>query len=230
MDNSEIMIGPRALIKRHEFVRVIVQCLHSLGYKNSASCLESESGISYKSVDFEKLELQILNGNWDGCIDTLNAISDLNLNDEIRASVLFLVLKQCLLEYLNLGEESLALNVLRKQVPSLIASKEKVHNLASSILCLEEKELGKIDEDDISKLRKRLLVELERLLPPPVALPERRLEHLVETAVTSQIDSCFYHNSAVAVSLYEDHCCGRDQIPTETVQVCFLLLLKLLRL
>ncbi|KAJ0113027.1 hypothetical protein Patl1_01672 [Pistacia atlantica] len=219
MDNSEIMIGPRALIKRHEFVRVIVQCLYSLGYKNSASCLESESGILYKSVDFEKLELQILNGNWDGCIDTLNAISDLNLNDEIRASVLFLIFKQCLLEYLNRGEESLALDVLRKQVPSLIVSKEKVHKLASSILCLEEKELGNIDEDDISELRRRLLVELQRLLPPPVVLPERRLEHLVETAVTSQIDSCFYHNSRVAVSLYEDHCCGRDQIPTETIQI-----------
>lgn len=214
MENSSTVIGPRGLIKRYEFVRAIVQCLYSLGYQKSASCLESESGVSYKSPEFKKLELQILNGDWDGCIDTINAFVD--LNHETRASVLFLVFKQCFLEYLNRGDDSLALNLLRKRVPSLRMSKEKVHNLASSILCLKEMELGKIDEDD---LRKRLLAELERLLPPPVVVPERRLEHLIETAVTSQVDSCLYHNSPVALSLYEDHCCGRDQIPTETVQV-----------
>lgn len=224
MENSSTMIGPRGLIKKYEFVRVIVQCLYSLGYQKSASCLESESGVSYKSKGFERLEVQILNGDWDGCIDTLIAITD--LNDERRASVLFLVFKQCFLEYLNRGDDSLALNVLRKRVSSLQMSKDKIHNLASSMLCVEGMNLGKIDEGVVLELRKRLLVELERLLPPPEVVPERRLEHLVETAVTSQIDSCQYHNSSVAISLYEDHCCGRDQIPTETVQVCILLQLK----
>lgn len=95
---------------------------------------------------------------------------------------------------------------------------------------IKDKELGKIGEDNISQLGKSLSVELQRFLPPPVVLPERRLEHLVEIAVTSHIDSYLYHNLPVAVSLYENHCCGRDRIPTKTVQVCFLLLLKLLRL
>ncbi|XP_021893774.1 WD repeat-containing protein 26 isoform X1 [Carica papaya] len=80
-------------------------------------------------------------------------------------------------------------------------------------------ESGKIDDSVICDLRKRLLTELETLLPPPIVLPERRLEHLAETAITAQIDSCLYHNSLDDVSLYEDHCCGRDQIPTETVQI-----------
>lgn len=187
----------------------------------SASCLERESGVRYKSIEFDLLESQILSGDWDDCIDTLNKIKD--VKDDTRSSVLFLVFKQCFLEYLNRGDDSLALSVLQKRVPTLHMSNETVHKLAYNILALKEMELGKLDEDVISELRKKLVMELGKQLPPPIVLRERRLEHLVETSVAAQIDSCIYHNSQDAVLLYEDHCCGRDQIPTETVQVCFLL-------
>ncbi|XP_038717534.1 WD repeat-containing protein WDS homolog [Tripterygium wilfordii] len=217
MENQQSGTGPKGLIKRHEFVRVIIQCLYSLGYGKSASCLESESGISYKSVEFELLESHALDGNWDGCIDTLTAIMD--LTGETRTSALYLVFKQCLLEYLNRGDDSLALSVLRKTIPALHVGREKAHNLAYSILSMNDKELGKIDECVIHELRKTLLLDLEKLLPPPTVVPQRRLEHLVETAILAQMDSCLYHNTGDTVSIYEDHCCSRDQIPTETVQI-----------
>ncbi|KAJ9176516.1 hypothetical protein P3X46_011822 [Hevea brasiliensis] len=217
MENSATMIGPKGLIKRHEFVRVIIQSLHSLGYRKSASFLESESGISYKSVDFKLLESQIPEGNWNICLDTLNGIKE--LVDETRASALFLVFKQFMLECMSCGNDSLALTVLRKQVPALLLGRENIRNLAYSLLNLKEKDLSNLDENSIFELRKRLLADLEKLLPPPSVLPERRLEHLVETAVTAQIDSCMYHNSQEAVSLYEDHCCTREQIPIETIQI-----------
>ncbi|KAG8641863.1 WD repeat-containing protein WDS homolog isoform X2 [Manihot esculenta] len=216
MENSATMIGPKGMIKQHEFVRVIIQSLYSLGYRKSASCLESESGISYKSVDLELLESQIPEGNWNICIDTLNGIKE--LVDETRASALFLVFKQCMLECLSCGDDSLALAVLRKKVPALLG-RENICNLAYSLLNLKKKDLSNLDENSIFEQRRRLLTELEKLLPPPTVLPERRLEHLVETAVTAQIDSCMYHNSQEEVSLYEDHCCTREQIPTETIQV-----------
>ncbi|KAE8673103.1 putative nucleotide binding protein [Hibiscus syriacus] len=215
MENSPTTLGSKGLINKHEFLRVIIQCLYSFGYNKSASCLEIESGIRYKSAEFDLLESQILSGDWDDCIDTVNKIKD--VKDDTRSSVLFLVFKQCFMEYLNRGDDSLVLSVLQKQVPTLNMSKETVHKLAYNILSF--KEMGKIDEDVISELRKRLVMELRKQLPPPIVLPERRLEHLVETSVTAQIDSCIYHNSRDAVSLYEDHCCGRDQIPTETVQI-----------
>ncbi|TYI70598.1 hypothetical protein E1A91_D08G232800v1 [Gossypium mustelinum] len=217
MENSPTTLGSKGLINKHEFLRVIIQCLYSLGYKKSASCLEIESGVRYKSIEFDLLESQILSGDWDDCIDTLNKIKD--VKDDTRSSVLFLVFKQCFLEFLNRGDDSLALSVLQKRVPTLHMSNETVHKLAYNILALKEMELGKLDEDVISELRKRLVMELGKQLPPPIVLPERRLEHLVETSVTAQIDSCIYHNSQDAVLLYEDHCCGRDQIPTETVQI-----------
>lgn len=217
MENATAMLGPKRLIKKHEFVRIIIQCLHSLGYKNSASCLESESGISHKSPESKLLEMQVLNANWEDSIGILNGIED--LTEETRASALFLVLQQCLLECLSRGDDSSALTILRKRVSPLKVGREKVHNLAAGMLSLKEMGMAKIDDSSICELRRKSLVELEKLLPPPITLPEGRLEHFVETAITAQMDSCIYHNSFREISLYEDHYCGRDQIPTQTVQI-----------
>lgn len=210
-------IGPKGLIKKDEFVRVIIQCLHSLGYQKSATCLELESGVSYKSLGLDFLESQIIDGNWDDCINALNGIED--LDEQMRASALFLIFKQCLLECLSRGDDLSALTVLRKRVSKLQVGEDKVHNLAFNMLSLKDMGLCMIDHSVIVDLRKKLVVELERLLPPPIAVPENRLVNLVEMAVSAQIDSCLYHNSFDAISLYEDHQCGRDQIPTETLQI-----------
>lgn len=94
-----------------------------------------------------------------------------------------------------------------------------MHKLAFGLISLREIGLVKIENEVIHEMRKRLIAELEEVLPPPITLPERRLEHLVEMVVSSQINSCIYHNSFDAISLYEDHHCGRDQIPTETIQI-----------
>ncbi|KAJ1416666.1 WD40/YVTN repeat-like-containing domain superfamily [Sesbania bispinosa] len=136
MENSSEVLGSKGLIRRHEFVRIIIQCLYSLGYRNLP---------------------------------------------------LFLVFKQCVMEYLNRGEDNLA--------------------------------LGSIEGDIVDDLRKKLLTDLEQLFHPPISVPETRLEHLVETTVTSWVDSCMYHSSSNPISLYEDHHCGRDQIPTTTTQI-----------
>ncbi|VVB07181.1 unnamed protein product [Arabis nemorensis] len=212
------VLGSKGLVKRHEFVRIMVQCLYSLGFKKSASCLENESNISCKSDDFAILEMQVLSGNWGSCLGVLDRIFD-NPKDDVRNTALYLVFKQCLFEYLKRGDASSALNVLRKQAPMLLVGKEKIHRLACDIISSKEMESGEVDNCLVQDLRKRLLVELEMLIPSPIVIPERRLEHLVETAVMDQIDSCMYHNSWDAVSLYKDHHCGRDQIPSETVQI-----------
>ncbi|XP_057508979.1 WD repeat-containing protein WDS homolog [Actinidia eriantha] len=217
MENRPTMLGPKGLIKKHEFVRTIIQSLYSLGFKKSGASLELESGISYKSVEFGLLESQVLNANWDACIDTLYGLK--GLTDETRASALFIVCRQSLFEFLLRGDDSSALSVLRKQISALHVGREKVHNLAFGVLSLKEMGFGTVDGDVILESRKKLLSEMEKLLPPPFILPERRLEHLVEMTVNGQIDSCMYHNTWDPISIYEDHRCGRDQIPTETIQI-----------
>ncbi|CAA7017510.1 unnamed protein product [Microthlaspi erraticum] len=218
MENNFEVLGTKGLLKKHEFVRILVQCLYSLGYKKSASCLELESSISYKSSDFDFLEIQVLSGNWDSCLAILDRIFN-NPNDETRNTALYLVFKQYMFEYLKRGDTSLALNVLQKQAPMLRVGKEKIHRLACDIVTSKEMESGEVDSFLVQDLRKSLLVELEKLIPSPVVIPDKRLEHLVEAAVMDQIDTCLYHNSWDAVSLYKDHRCGRDQIPSESVQV-----------
>ena len=122
------------------------------------------------------------------------------------------------MEFLKQGNDSLALGILRKEISTSGLDRGKVQKLASSILSLKEIKLCSMN-DRAHEARKNLLMELENLLPPPYILPERRLENLVEAAVASQIDRCMCHNSVDAVSLYEDHCCNGDQLPTETIQV-----------
>lgn len=220
MENLATMVGSKGLVKRDEFVRILIQCLYSLGYEKSAGCLESESGISYKSAEFKLLESSIIGADWEGCIDSLYGIK--NMTDEQRDTALFLVSQQCLLECLGRGDDSLALSLLRKQISKLQVGREKVHKLAFSLFSLGELGLDKVHDDcDVfQELRRNLVNELEKLLPPPITVPDRRLEHLVERVVGSQIDSHIYHNSLDRVSIYKDHSCGRDQIPTETIQVC----------
>lgn len=209
-------LGSKGLFNKHEFVRIIIQSLYSLGYTKSAACLESESNISCKSLEFELLESQINDANWDDCIGSITKLK--GLSDETRASALFLVFEQCVLECLSRGDNSLALEILRKQISRLQVNKEKVHKLAVGLVSLKELGLSKLDYEIIQDLRSRLLIELGKLLPPPITLPERRLEHLVEMATTAQIENCMYHTSNMT-SLYEDHHCNRDDFPTETIQV-----------
>nr|GMD66925.1 WD repeat-containing protein WDS homolog [Ipomoea batatas] len=216
MEDSVTKLGEKRLIMKHELVRVIIQCLYSLGYGKSAACLESESGLSCKSAEFETIESQVLDAKWDECIVSINGLK--GLTDETRASALFLVLKQCLLECLKNGDDSAALEMLRKQIAGLKVGKENIHRLAYEIVSPKDSGLDNFDNGLIPNLRKKLVIELENVLPPPITLPQRRLEYLVEMAVSSQIDSCIYHSFS-AVSLYEDHHCDRAQFPTKTVQI-----------
>ncbi|CAI9287668.1 unnamed protein product [Lactuca saligna] len=78
---------------------------------------------------------------------------------------------------------------------------------------------GVVDQPLQKELRRNLVNELEKLLPPPITVPDRRLEHLVERVVGSKIYSCIYHNSMDPVLIYKDHFCGRDKIPTKTIQI-----------
>ncbi|KAK6942341.1 WD40 repeat, partial [Dillenia turbinata] len=51
-------------------------------------------------------------------------------------------------------------------------------------------------------------------------IPERRLEHLAEQALDVQRDSCVFHNSLDSeFSLYLEHQCSRNQIPSQTFQL-----------
>ncbi|OUZ99243.1 WD40 repeat [Macleaya cordata] len=219
-DGEEEMVGSKGFIKRMEFVRIITEALYSLGYEKSGSLLEEESGIPLHSSLVGLLRQQVLNGNWEESVVTLHKIG--MLEETTLKSASFLILEQKFFELLGNERFMDALNTLRTEITPLSININRVHELSTCIVSPSQSKLLGFPSGDIlsGKSRSKLLEELQKLLPPAVMIPERRLEHLVEQALNVQRGSCVFHNSLdSALSLFSDHQCGKDQIPSRTSQV-----------
>lgn len=219
-EGDEGVVGTKGIIKRVEFVRIIAKALYSLGYKKSSAHLEEESGIHLHSSVVNLFMQQILDGNWDESVATLRKIG--LLDEHIVKSASFLILEQKFFELLDAEKVMDALKTLRTEIAPLCINNSRVRELSSCMVAPSQCILvGSRSQDTVrSKSRSKLLEELQKLLPPTVMIPERRLEHLVEQALLLQRDACIFHNSLdKEMSLYTDHQCGRDQIPSRTLQV-----------
>ncbi|CAI0449139.1 unnamed protein product [Linum tenue] len=214
------VIGSKGVIKKVEFVQIIAKALYSLGYKKSGAHLEEESGIPLHSSAVNMFMHQILDGNWGESVATLHSIG---LKDESTVkSASFLILEQKFFELLDGGKVMDALKTLRTEIAHLCASSNQLRELSSNLVSFSHgASVGSSNQVNLrAKSRPKLLQELQELLPPTIMVPERRLEQLVEQALTLQRDACVFHNSLDReISLYTDHQCGRDQIPSRTLQV-----------
>ncbi|XP_059633289.1 WD repeat-containing protein 26 homolog [Cornus florida] len=208
------MIGPKGMIKKQEFVKVMTRGLYCLGYEQSGALLQEESGIQLHSPAASLFIQQVRDRKWDESLVTLRTIG---LTDEtIVKSASFLILEQKFLELLTEERIMDALGTLRDEIVPLSVNLERVHELAACvILSSQHTGLGLSSQDNV----KQALDKLEKVLPV-VMIPGRRLENLVEQALDVQRDACVFHNiSNSELSLYSDHLCGRKQIPSQTLQV-----------
>lgn len=218
-DNGDV-IGSKGVIKKAEFVRIIAKALYSLGYKKSSAYLEEESGISLHSPTVNVLMQQIHDGKWDESVETLRKIG---LSDEsIVKSASVLVLEQKFFELLEKDKVTEALQTLRTEIAPYHINDHRIRELSSCLVSPSMR--AQVDlscqQSQRAKSRTQLLEELQKILPPSLMIPEKRLEHLVERALLLQRDSCTFHNSInKEMSLYTDHDCGRNQIPSQTLQV-----------
>ncbi|XP_028751963.1 WD repeat-containing protein 26 homolog [Neltuma alba] len=219
-EGDKQVVGSKGVIKRDEFVRIIANALYSLGYTKSGACLEEESGTPVNSWVVNLFIQQILDGNWDESIVTLRKIG--LVDETIVRSASFLILEQKFFELLD-GEKVMdALKTLRTEVAPLGINSSRIRELSSCIVSTSLSGHANSCKKDVARVRSRskLLEELQKLLPPTIMVPERRLEHLVEQALILQRESCQFHNSLdKEMSLYADHHCGKDQIPSRTLQV-----------
>ncbi|XP_020270325.1 WD repeat-containing protein 26-like isoform X2 [Asparagus officinalis] len=216
---NEDIIGTKGVIRKVEFVRIITKALYSLGYEKSGAVLEEESGISLHSPTVDLLRNHVLDGNWD---ESLIALRKIGLVDEnILKSASFLLLEHKFFEFLERDQVMDALKTLRNEITPLGINKKQTHELSSCIVSPSQRVLLGFANlgIDTSNSRLKLLEELQKLLPPTIMIPERRLEHLVEQALNVQREACYFHNSLESLSLYTDHSCGKDQIPSRTRQV-----------
>eukprot|EP00252_Welwitschia_mirabilis_P010185 TRINITY_DN23353_c0_g1_i1.p1 TRINITY_DN23353_c0_g1~~TRINITY_DN23353_c0_g1_i1.p1 ORF type:complete len:579 (-),score=101.75 TRINITY_DN23353_c0_g1_i1:159-1895(-) len=212
-------IGAKGLIRKVEFIKIITQALYSLGFKKSGSLLEEESGISFQPSTVAAFRQQILDGKWDDSINTLQKIDQLD-SSTVKA-VSFLIMEQKLFELVNKGSTMEALTTLRAQISPLKINTKRVHELASFLVfpSFFEESKSIMQGGSVFKQRMKMLQDIQKLLPTSVMIPEKRLESLVEQALSVQREACIFHNSLdPALSLYIDHRCGLDQIPTTTIQ------------
>ncbi|KAH1073316.1 hypothetical protein J1N35_025644 [Gossypium stocksii] len=219
-DGGEEVVGSKGVIKKVEFVRIIAKALYSLGYIRSGAHLEEESGIALHSSIINVFMRQVLEGDWDESVTTLQNIG---LTDEMTIkSASFLILEQKFFEFLDEEKVLDALKTLRTEISPLCINHSRVRELSLSIVSPSHCFTVRSPKQDTSRARSRtkLLEELQKLLPPTVMIPERRLEHLVEQALGLQRDACMFHNSLdEEISLFADHQCARDQIPSYALQI-----------
>ncbi|KAF9686986.1 hypothetical protein SADUNF_Sadunf02G0047000 [Salix dunnii] len=219
-DGDKEVLGSKGVIKRVEFVRIIGKALQSLGYKKSCAYLEEESGIPLHSSAVNLFMKQILNGNWDESVLTLH---NLGLKDEnVVKSASFLLLEQKFFELLDGDKIMDALKTMKTEMAPLCINNGRLLELSSCIVASTHCNSGGSSNQDNGRIKPRakLLEELQKVLPPTVIMPENRLEHLVEQALTLQQDACIFHNSLdKEMSLYSDHKCGRDHIPSRILQI-----------
>ncbi|KAK8951019.1 Protein SPA1-RELATED 3 [Platanthera zijinensis] len=216
---KEDFIGSKGVIKRVEFIRIITKTLYSLGYEKSGKALEEESGVHLHSSAVILFRKQVLDRNWDESITTLQKI---RLDGHVRNSASFLILEYKFFDLLEKGRVMDALRTLRSEIAPLNINKKRLHQLSSCIISSSQRGLigwANLDIDN-GKLQLKLLDELQKVIPPTVMIPEKRLETLVEQALSVQREACFFHNSLEnALSLYTDHLCGKDQLPSKTLQI-----------
>lgn len=218
--STDANVGPTGLIRRSELVRVITQSLQALGYKKTASLLEKEAGIPLQSQLVANYRKQILDGQWDDAIASMQLLLQDPQSYNLAAA---LILQQKFFEHLEKQDTMEALKTLRLEISPLQVKQERLHELATCLICpsrLEPLFSGGKAKRVAGNSRELLLQELQEFLPPSVMIPERRLEHLIEQALIVQRKSCIFHNSVnQPLSLFSDHQCGRDQIPNQTLQV-----------
>ncbi|KAK9865403.1 hypothetical protein WJX84_007229 [Apatococcus fuscideae] len=207
-------------INRAEYIRIIQQALHGLGFKDVAQQLERSSGVQYQAREVTHFRDAIVQGDWDEAVRLLGRLK--LSNSESFSKAKFLLLEQKYLEAIQARELTTAVKCLRSELAPLKLEPERLHQLAACILATNTAALAAAASwpGPEGGSREQLLADLQEVVAPEVMLPERRLEVLLEQALQSQLASCPFHNAQpAAVSLLHDYQCGREQIPTCTTQV-----------
>ncbi|GJU19329.1 CTLH, C-terminal LisH motif-containing protein [Tanacetum coccineum] len=206
--------------------RIHSRCSQIFSGKENGACpfYEEESGIPFQSSTVTVFIQQILDGNWDGSLASLRKIGI--LDESVIKSASFMILQQKFLELLDREKMTEALKTLRTEISPLSVNSDRVRELSFYLLSSTMPHTnGAVNGSSglrvvKPKPRSELLEELQKLFPPTVLIPDKRLLQLVEQALDLQREACLFHNSSLGeTSLFTDHQCGRDQIPSQTVQM-----------
>lgn len=77
-------LSPPQGLKRQEFVRVVLQALRDVGYGQTATVLEAESGIEQEPLIASSLKAAVIGGRWSETIQLLVELGVVNEKDRAR--------------------------------------------------------------------------------------------------------------------------------------------------
>mmetsp|Transcript_35139 Transcript_35139/g.47990 ORF Transcript_35139/g.47990 Transcript_35139/m.47990 type:complete len:581 (+) Transcript_35139:176-1918(+) len=130
-----------SLFDDRDLVRLMIQCLHSMGYNQSGDCLEKESKQVVEDPTIRKFRLAVLDGEWDTVLELLSCLHPPSLENSSRLK--YVVYRQKYLELLEKGDRKGALECLRSQIAPLETGSQEgnqklqqsLRKLSNLILC-----------------------------------------------------------------------------------------------
>ncbi|KAL3267374.1 hypothetical protein HHI36_011505 [Cryptolaemus montrouzieri] len=211
---------------KQDIVRLIGQYLKDEGLTRTAELLITESGCRLDHPAAVKFKNHILDADWSKADHALQELQPLINSPSSLVEMKFLILEQKYLEYLEDGRVLDALHVLRNELTPLQHNTNRVHQLSSFMMCSSAQELIERTnwEGKGTESRTTLMNKLQTFLPASVMLPPHRLNALLTQALEYQTTQCSYHNTSQGIalqtaSLLTDHCCPKDEFPTNTIQI-----------
>ena len=222
---------------KQTYVRILVQAMQELGYRNSAAALEREAGVRLKSHIVTQLQDAVLQGRWEE-VEVLARRGELGLSALQSALCRFVVKRQLFLELLEEEEVEAAMECLQVHLTPLARhagqDKEELHKLARLLVSNNAQELykkahrvgpytdGLGGNSHRASQRKEVLAQVNACLPPACLIPPGRLQTLVSQSLDYQMQSCRRYNMASSWTNLLQDCHApdaHDQLPRRTVHL-----------
>ncbi|KAJ1970638.1 hypothetical protein H4R34_005998, partial [Dimargaris verticillata] len=177
-----------------ELTRLLMQQMRLMGYHGAAKTLEAECGYTLEHPLVGEFRNHMLAGRWDHAELLLsNLMAQSTISD--RNDALFLIRQQKYLECLETQSIKQAMLVLQQELTTLNVNKDRLHQLTMYLMLPSRSELHHaanwLGAGVLS--RQTLLERVQGYFPPSMIVPNRRLEKLLDQAVSLQRVNCLYH-------------------------------------
>ena len=217
-------VGPRGLIRRAEYVRLLQQALNGLGYADLAASLGEASGSPAEAPPALALRAAVAAGDWEAALASLPGLGLGGAGPRARSAA-YIILREQFLEALAAGDAGVALKVLRGRLAGLAPSPAHLRALSACLVAPPgvaglTAEAGGWPGPGAGS-RAAALRALGEAAPGGALLPPARLEVLVEQALDAQLAAARFHNGPAPTprSLFRDFSARPGGIPGRAVAV-----------